>query len=107
MDSKSFIFLNPSFCPLYGTTLLFFSPLHPCVQCFLLWRAMEGYPEWMANGSICSSCEPWEGLANMKVISKKALKYRYIINLVTVNKDKVHSEKRFLNIFLLYLKKCQ
>lgn len=48
-------------------------------------RAMEGYPEWMANGSICSRCDPWEGLSNMKIISKKALKY--IINLVTVNKD--------------------
>lgn len=26
MDSKSFIFLNPSFFPLYGTTLLIFPP---------------------------------------------------------------------------------
>lgn len=86
MDSKSFIFLNPSFCPLYGTTLLiYFFPFHPCLQCFLLPRAMEGSPEWIVNGSICSSCDPWEGLSNMKIISKKALKY--IINLVTVNED--------------------
>lgn len=86
MDSKSFIFLNPSFCPLYGTTLLiYFFPFHPCLQCFLLPGAMEGSPEWMVNGSICSSCDPWEGPSNMKIISKKALKY--IINLATADED--------------------
>lgn len=44
MDSKSFIFLNPSFCPLYGTLLIYFFSIPSMFTVFPAPKSYGGIP---------------------------------------------------------------
>lgn len=117
-SSKSFIFQNSISRPLSNVQhcellfwFYFMLSIHPCVQCFLLTGAVEGYPEWMVIFSICSTRHPWEGLANVTTgllsLIKKGLEYFLLIRTPSTRREKKLTQKKkiVLNIFLLYLKK--